>query len=100
MARDNDVDIVKSSLDNGHQRRDVIHSVYHQIIRHDQYKGRLGYFVYELACVPYSWAWRDIDRRWKEHKALDAARDEMLEAIRRYDDAVHALNVRAGLIKE
>lgn len=93
MTRDNDVDIVKSNIRNPHQLSDAVELVYIQIVR-QAFDGNIGRFVYALCCAPYKYYWRNIDRRWTESKALEAARDRLYEALNEYDKAAKALNDR------
>jgi len=93
MSRDNDVSIVKSNIRNSHQLDDAVELVYIQIVR-QAFEGNLCTFVYKLCCAPYKYYWRNVDRRWKEAKALEEARDNLLEALKTYDDAARALNSR------
>ncbi|MGY2271060.1 MULTISPECIES: hypothetical protein [Pseudomonas] len=91
--RDNDIEIVKSNIKNPHQLGDAVDSVYLQIVR-PAFNCNIGQFVNQLCAAPYRYYWRDIDRRWKETKALEEARDNLAEALIAYDRAAAALSER------
>lgn len=89
-VEDRSFQIDKFNVSNSNQRDDVEFCLWHQFIKPSYtYGGRLGRFFYRIMCQQFRLV--KYDARWKETKAMEAARGEVIEALRRYDDACDAL---------
>jgi hypothetical protein len=94
--RDNDIEIVKSDIRNPHQLKAAVDLVYHQIVL-GGFAGKFGFFMHQLRSVPCSYRYREVDRRWKEMKAVEAAGDKLQQAVHEYDQAIAMLELRLGI---
>lgn len=92
MKTDGSVYIVKGNITNRHQLKDACDSVFWQIVK-PAYQSCMSLFTEQVmnAATP-----RQYDARWKEAKAMEAARQNALEALHAYDDALAALRERTG----
>lgn len=94
--RHNDCHIVKDNLKNPHQLRDAVDSVYYRIVCVG-FNRSLSSFFNMLRCVPFGYRYRNIDGRWKEAKAVEAAQAKAYDALWELDEALKALDKRLGI---
>lgn len=91
--QDRSVRIDKWDIGNPHQKADAVSSVYYQIVRPEYgFQDRFSLFVFSLMNVPLCYA--EYDRRWRETKDYEKARENLMHALREFDDAHAALSER------
>ncbi len=92
-SEDRSFEVNKWNVGNSSQRSDVEFTLWHRFVKPTYtYSARLSHFVHCIMVQALRTA--DYDNRWKESKALEAARENALNALHKYDEAYEALTAR------